>query len=96
MEKVDFAAIAHDVYAFALSDHPLAGPVKAALQVIDGAFDTWGYVPFLSRTHPLRYRRYPQPGAHISQFQRRKGLYVPLSFPCFLSAAILMLDAPIP
>ncbi|KAI0767244.1 hypothetical protein C8Q74DRAFT_1279098 [Fomes fomentarius] len=42
MEKVDFAAIAHDVYAFALSDHPLAGPVKAALQVIDDAFDTWG------------------------------------------------------
>ena len=44
MEKVDYAAIAQDVYAFALSDDPLASPVKEALQVIDDALDTWGYV----------------------------------------------------
>ncbi|KAI0705533.1 hypothetical protein C8Q76DRAFT_171491 [Earliella scabrosa] len=42
MEKVDYAAIAQDVYAFALSDDPLASPVKEALQVIDEALDTWG------------------------------------------------------
>ncbi len=44
MHKADYAAIAQAVYASAHSqDDQLAGPVREALQVIDEAFDTWGY-----------------------------------------------------
>ena len=44
MDKVDYAALAREVYAFARSGDPLAAPVKEALEVIDEAFETWGYV----------------------------------------------------
>lgn len=50
MHKADYAAIAQAVYASAQSpDDQLAGPVREALQVIDEAFDTWGYAHLSSR-----------------------------------------------
>ena len=53
MAKVDYASIAHDVYAFASTDDAFALLVKETLQVIDDAFDTWGYV--ISSTRKLRH-----------------------------------------
>lgn len=44
----DYGTIAKEVYAFAGSEDPLAGPVKDALTVIDDALDTWGCVLLLS------------------------------------------------
>ncbi len=50
MRQVDYAAIARDVYALVGKNDPLAAPVKEALEVIDEAFETWGYVGQPRRT----------------------------------------------